>query len=292
MKTFLLPVDFSDNTMSLVKYAFYLAGSEKTHFYLFHIYPDQFIVPDSSLPVGVDSDAFFSAGFGFVESLREQAETNMEKLKKAIFELAEKEAGANIEVSHRLSGGDPDWAVQSICEEIKPDLIVMGTEGEGKKGFLEGSIAESVMAATKVPVVAVPVASNRDHIHHVMYATNFDGPDVSAIRKAFALLKHAQLRIHVVHFLFDEKDEEQKVQMDKLEKIFADQRRSGTMSFHLVQASDKRDVLPAFADAYQIDLVAFLSHKTGFFRNLFSTRIRKKDFFKLGIPLLALHGEA
>ena len=40
-----------------------------------------------------------------------------------------------------LQGGDPRWEITETCKELEPDLVIMGTRGMGKKGFLEGSMA-------------------------------------------------------------------------------------------------------------------------------------------------------
>ncbi len=41
-----------------------------------------------------------------------------------------------------VEGGDPGWEIASVCKDIEATLIVMGTQGTGKKGILEGSMAK------------------------------------------------------------------------------------------------------------------------------------------------------
>ncbi len=285
MKTFLLPVDFSENTLTTCKHAIYLAGQEKTRLFLFHIYPDQIIVPDSSFPIGIDNDAFFNVEF--IETLRKQAEENMVKLNADVLDLIKTMGYANMEVSHLVTGGDPEWEIREICKKINPDLIVMGTEGEGKKGFLEGSMAESIMTRVKIPVVAVPGSFKKDRIQQIMYATNFSNMDIASINNVFNLFEKIEIIVHVVHFQFDEKSGKNSVLLGELEQAL--KKRMGKITFNLIQASDKKDVLDIFTQKYQIDMIAFLSHKRNFFQNLFAHKISKKDFFKLELPMLALH---
>jgi len=287
MKTILLPVDFSANTLATCKYAIYLAGQEKTRLFLFHIYPDQIIVPDSSFPVGIDNDTLFNVEF--IETLRKQAEESMIKLKDEILNLIKQETYANIEVNYLVTGGDPEWEIRAICEEINPELIVMGTEGEGKKGILEGSMAENIMTRAKIPVVAVPESFKKDQIQNIMYATNFSNMDIASINKVFALLKEMDIFVHVVHFQFDEKNEKSRVLMDEIEQAFNKEKITGKITFNLIRANDKTDILEVFTKKHQIDMISFLSHKRNFFQNLFSPKISKKDFFKLDLPMLALH---
>ena len=287
MKTILLPVDFSTNTLATCKHAIYLAGQAKTKLFLFHIYPDQIIVPDSSFPVGIDNDTMFNVEF--IETLRKQAEESMIKLKDEILDLIKQETYANIEVNYLVTGGDPEWEIRAICEEINPELIVMGTEGEGKKGILEGSMAENIMTRAKIPVVAVPESFKKDQIQNIMYATNFSNMDIASINKVFALLKEMDIFVHVVHFQFDEKNEKSRVLMDEIEQAFNKEKITGKITFNLIRANDKTDILEVFTKKHQIDMISFLSHKRNFFQNLFSPKISKKDFFKLDLPMLALH---
>ena len=287
MKTFLIPVDFSENTLPTCKRAIYLTGQQKAKLFLFHIYPDQIIVPDSSLPVGIDNDAFLNVEF--IATLRKQAKENMLNLITEIEALIKTMGYANIEVSHLVTGGDPEWEIRSICEEINPNLIVMGTEGEGKKGGLEGSMAENIMNRAKIPVIAVPVSFQKEQLQHIMYATNFSNMDIASINKVFSLLEKMKVIVHVVHFQFNDKDEKSTILMNELEQAFDKEKLLGKITFSLIHASNKTDMLDAFTKKFQIDMVAFLSHKRNFFQNLFSHKISKKDFFKLGLPMLALH---
>jgi len=287
MKTFLLPVDFSQNTLAVCKHAIYLSGKKKTRLFLFHIYPDQIIVPDSSFPVGVDNDAFLN--IEFIETLRVQAEENILKLKTEITELCDAEGYANIEVSHLITGGDPEWEIRNICDDIHPELIVIGTEGEGNKGILEGSMAESIMNRTKIPVIAVPGTFKKERLRNIMYATNFSNMDIETLNKIFMLLDQMEIVVHVTHFQFDEKGEKSKVLMEELAQAFEKDRLAGKITFNVIPASDKKNVLQAFTEKYEIDLIAFLSHKRNFFKSLISSKINKKDFFKLRLPMMAMH---
>ena len=287
MKTFLIPVDFSENTLPTCKRAIYLTGQQKTKLFLFHIYPDQIIVPDSSFPVGIDNDAFLNVEF--IETLRKQAEENMLSLKAETKALIKTLGYANIEINYLVTGGDPEWEIRSICEEINPDLIIMGTEGEGKKGILEGSMAENIMNRAKIPVIAVPASFKKEDIQHIMYATNFSNMDIASINKVFNLFENMNILVHVVHFQFEEKEEKSIILMNELEQAFDKAKLAGKITFSFIHASDKTDVLDTFTQKFQIDMIAFLSHKRNFFQNLFSHKISKKDFFKLGLPMLALH---
>ena len=61
-----------------------------------------------------------------------------------------------IEVEHRLLEGDPVTAILQVADDLKCDLIVMGTHGRTGLGrLLIGSVAEQVLRNAKCPVLAM-----------------------------------------------------------------------------------------------------------------------------------------
>jgi len=289
MKRFLVPIDFSDNSMPVCKYAIQLAGSVKIELHLFHIFPDQIMVPDSSFPTGIDSDAFMNTEF--ISGLRSHAEANMKDFRKEIqTEISEKGLD-NIKLKTLVTGGDPEWEINAICEEIKPFLIVMGTRGEGEKGFLEGSMAEKIMIKSAVPVIAVPASHNKLHLKNILYASDFNQVDPLKIEKIFSILSHFKIVVHVVHFQLSDKTDQDIEKMNELKSFFKTEFKNRDVHFHLITSESKMNTLDEFTKSHSIDLIAFISHKSHFFKNLFSNKITKKDFFKLELPMMAMHEE-
>jgi len=65
--------------------------------------------------------------------------------------------GPNVAITHRMvEGGDPVNAILDVANEVKPDLIVIGTHGRsGLSRLLMGSVAEAVMRSATCPVLTV-----------------------------------------------------------------------------------------------------------------------------------------
>jgi nucleotide-binding universal stress UspA family protein len=56
----------------------------------------------------------------------------------------------------RHAVGDPAEQIVAEVQRLQPDLLVMGTHGHSAlKGFVMGSVASKVVAATQVPVLLV-----------------------------------------------------------------------------------------------------------------------------------------
>ncbi len=287
MKTILIPVDFSEGSLHSCKYAMNLTANQKVIFHLFHIYNDQVMIPDAGFNEDMNTDVFFNSDI--ILAMKEQAEQQMAVLKKEVETLI-KSSGQEITVTTSLQGGDPRWEITETCEELHPDMLIMGTRGIGKKGFLEGSMAAKIMAKVPVPVLAVPENYTGFRLRNIMFPTHFNKLDIYTLQKLFALLSHLDFKIHVCHFHLDKKNQEAGILMEELEKAFEIENRKGKIRFALVEATDKTEALKTFAKDNKIDMVTFLPEKGYLIKHLFSShRLRKKDFFKLDLPMLAMH---
>jgi nucleotide-binding universal stress UspA family protein len=275
--------------MPVCNYAIQLAGIEKGELYLFHIFPDQIMVPDSSFPAGIDSDAFLNTEI--IGGIRDQAEIKMKEFRNDLQAKIEKENRENIKLKTMVTGGDAEWEINAVCQEIEPYMIVMGTRGEGKKGFLEGSMAKKIMTEAKIPVLAVPESYSKFHLKNVLYATDFSEVDALKIEKLFSILLQFKIAVHVVHFQLSGKNEDDEVKMTGLKSLFVNEFINRNVHFHLISSESKMEALQEFTQKHSIDLIAFISHKSNFFKNLFRNKVSKKDFFKLDLPMLAMHEE-
>jgi nucleotide-binding universal stress UspA family protein len=227
----------------------------------------------------------------YISGIREQSEAKMKLFRKDLQTKLDKEKIENIKLKSLVTGGDPEWEINAVCEEIKPFMIIMGTRGEGKKGFLEGSMAEKIMTKATIPVLAVPESHTKSDLKNILYATDFSQVDALKIEKLFSIFMHFKIAVHAVHFQLSGKTENVEEKMNGLKSLFKSEFKDRNVHFHLITAESKMDSLEEFTKKHSIDLIAFISHKSNFFKNLFSNKITKKDFFKLDLPMMAMHEE-
>jgi hypothetical protein len=93
----------------------------------------------------------------------------------------------------------------------------------------------------------------------------------------------------VVHFVLDGEKENKAEAMKELKEAFSYNKKPNPLHFYSVDTTDKNDALKTFVEQENIDIIAFITHKTNLFKSLFSNKLSKKDFFKLGLPMLAMH---
>jgi len=288
MKTLLIPVDFSKSSINSCKYAFDFVGKDEATVHLFHIYNDQVLIPDSSFTGdGIETDSFFNTDI--IQSLKQQAESEMEALKLELKKIIENKK-LNIKLKHTILGGDPRWEIAETIEELKPHLVIMGTEGKGGKRFLQGRMAEKIMNKSTVPVLAVPENFNEFSIKNVLYTTNFNPMDVEALQLLFKILANHKVTVQVCHFMREKEKESANQMMKKLSKEFTEEEKSGKINFNLFQTEHEKEALINFSKEHQTKLVSFLPGKKHLLKDLFSAqKLRKKDLFSLGLPLMAIH---
>ena len=200
MKTILLPVDFSDNSVSTYKYAINLAGTNTpTLLHFHHSYNDQIAAPDPGISSGFDNESFLN--MQLIEEFRKQSLSNMNKLISTVKSYLAENNITNFSIESSVDGGDPDWEILSISKEIKPEIIIMGTQGAGKKEIFEGSVAKKIMNKAKVPVIAIPIGSHYlDREINIMYPCNNREKDFMKINLLFTIFRNIPIKIHVVHF--------------------------------------------------------------------------------------------
>lgn len=288
MKKILVPIDFSENTERSCQYALQIGKKFGSEIRLFHSYFDQIIVSDSSFPTGVDTDTMLNEQL--LRDIEQRAKEDIVNLQSELIEQLKKENIHNVKIVYTLKGGDPESEIVDECEDYRPDLVVMGSSGRGRKSILTGSVSKKVMRNADVPVLAIPENYTYKGIKNVMYMTDFGGPDRELLNKLMKLLKDFDVHIHCIHLNVHDKrraDNEQKMQ--SIKSHFSAEAEKGMISCNLIGSKDISEDIENFVKENSIDLIAFLSHKRNVFQRLFTSKITKKDLFQADIPLLAFH---
>lgn len=141
----LVPVDFSEQSRSALRYAVMLAQRFGAHIDVLHVW---------EMPHFAGMDLMLQAPVVDSEPLehyvREQAAREMSDF------LAEENIRDDIHVRQRIEAGDVDVTIIKLAETEGYDLIVMGTHGRtGLAHLLMGSVAEKIIRYAPCPVLTV-----------------------------------------------------------------------------------------------------------------------------------------
>ena len=262
----ILATDFSKENQMLVPYALDLLKSTGGSIVLFHAYMDHFEVIDA----------------------KTHAEQSMKESIDYLNGEIAKQGIADVEITPMLVDGYPEEELLRVTREIQPDLVLTGTRGRGRKGFLEGSLSKSLMSRSPVPLLAIHEEYQYKPNNEVLYVTNFDRSDAASIAKIFDILKPYQLHLHVVSFVMDGDPAKAAKSMKALEETLKYMNLNGEICYKLVYNSSPRDAMKAYCMENNISLAAFIPHRKHLYHLFFKDKVTKNDFFDLHIPLLVL----
>lgn len=138
-KKILVPVDFSGLSEKAFFAAVDLAKELNASLHVVHI-------------VQIHSTNIPESGMVHFEELQKKEEANAKtKLDKYI-----ENNGGGLDISTTILHGDPAAQINKTVKETGADMIIMGTHGRtGMAHLLMGSVAESVLRNSKVPVMCI-----------------------------------------------------------------------------------------------------------------------------------------
>lgn len=134
-----------DLNIKLLQYGVYLAAQENAELHLVTVW---------NLPVGKRSLQTLSD-----EELYELQEITRKryhrKLEKVMIDVGVQENNPDLPVQEHILKGRPSIEIQRLANLLNVDLIVMGTLGNHKKGFLIGNTAENILNSIYCSILAV-----------------------------------------------------------------------------------------------------------------------------------------
>ena len=140
IRRILVPVDFSEHAEAVVDWAAHLAEEHGSQIVLLHVY---------HLPVEFRQveGAYLPADFW--TSMKDAA-------KDELTQYGERLRERGLDVKEVTREGYPATAIEEEIEEIKADLVIIGSRGRtGLAHLLLGSIAERVVQKARCPVLTV-----------------------------------------------------------------------------------------------------------------------------------------
>lgn len=287
MKKIVVPVDFSENTECACNYAIHFAEKEETEIVLFHAYMYPIATADMTDDV-VDSSTLVTPEI--MDSIERSAKAGMKRLKDKLEKKLKDENIKTIQLKTKVTNGMAEYEIIDLCDNYHPDMVIMSSSGQGhKSGRLLGSIALKILEHATIPVLTLPDNTEYQKIRNVLYITDFDESDITAVENLVNILDPFKVKIHCLHVEHSKKDLIDNMLMDYLKEHFEDEFKKGTMFFEIVQDKDVLKAVEEYIDDKEIDLVALLHHKRGLLSHLFRPNMAKKIFYHTGQPLLTFH---
>lgn len=273
--TFLIPTDFSNNSIVATKYAQGLAKQLNADIHILHTYR-AFVTAFQNQKVN-EADA---------NRAKSEAETAMNKFLTKV-----EEQGQTVMTSSIVEGDLVD--VIRDYESVNPvTLIVMGTHGSSvpRKDIL-GSYTYDVAKNIKIPLLVVPENNEGFKIDNVVFFTDYQKLDNKVFEIFKDLLKSKNVTCTMVHITDGIYDEEFK----KLENWTSNFTNTAgdhiALESKLVLNKEKLNVVNEIIDELQAELCLLtIIERQSFFERLFSKSLARKIILNPKVPVLLNFG--
>ena len=278
MKRILFPTDFSEASKNAFVYALKLADAINAEVITLHAYE----LP--ALNVGRLPHTIKEV----YDTIELENFDNFKGLIPALREIAEKHQLGHVKLTNVLKHGDIIYSIKNVVKEENIDYVVMGTKGaSGLKETFLGSNTGSVITEVEAIVIGVPEQSEYTGIHNIVFTTRYREKDLKAIKILIPLAKLFESKIHCVYIKTKTSDVNPVVIEDWKFLL-----KGENVIFHTVENENIKDSILNFIDSYDVDMLAMLNYKRGFFEELFKQSLTQKLSYHVKVPILALHENA
>jgi nucleotide-binding universal stress UspA family protein len=282
MKKILVPVDFSSHTGISCTYAAEMAAVTGAEVVLFHSFFEHIYFSDGGFATGFETGIMLTEDI--IRTIYKEKQKGLQEIKSEL----EKKASNPLSVNTIIESGEPQVQIALAVEKQQPDLIVMGSAGLGRKGFLSGSVCKHLIGIAGIPVLAIPDILNYKGMENILYVTELESGDVSALKGLSTLLSGFSPKLHCVHLDVGQKDKDSEAVMDRLRKDPELSVHLKKIDFKVIVCDSPKECLRNYIDAHHIQLIAFIPHRRNFFRIFSRQDLTKEDLFMTGLPILAI----
>jgi nucleotide-binding universal stress UspA family protein len=288
-KKILLPIGFTEYSLRAFDFAASIAKYSGAEIHMMHVYPE---------PVA-EAVPFTTDGMEVVASMEKFSAQQQEDMKKKVMKLCVdfrkrlKELNINnVSIDYSVHQGIIDDQIRKKDEAYKPDLIILGTKGHGKKNndFI-GRVTEQIIETTEVPVLTIPEYAREKNMHNanVLFATNFDETDTASLKILSGLLDPFDITIYCLHIGDDDIRHVVEAKMNKLKKVLVENNKAENVVFDIIPSDNTLEAMQDYIMKKEINLIALTMHKYDIITGLFRPNMTKKILFHTNIPVFIFH---
>jgi nucleotide-binding universal stress UspA family protein len=287
IRRILVPVDFSSLSLHACRFAISLAQKYKAEVKLLHVFynPAIDITP---------YDEHYSYQVKLSNNLREiekNARVSMVKLEQKLRSWCDHDKIKDVKISAGFGNGEAADEILAYSRKYRPAIIVMGTRGLTKGTHPLGRVTTKISENATVPVLALPDGSVSKvlELKNLLYATDFDPSDYSALNRLLNMLSPLDIKLHCVHVSVGFKKPWDNVKMDELMQHLAHEYADKHLVFEVIVSDNIVHGIESYIRNNSIDAIAVISHKRSTLEKMFAPSITKKIFSETGKPLFVFH---
>lgn len=273
MKTILVPVDFSAVAENAARFACHLANFYGADVWLYHAYEVPITLYDYAFPV-FDTTEMQSAAEHDLEELKERLQNTVSPV-PIIYTRAE----MNV-----LQDG-----LEGLCDEIKPDLVVMGLTGKTQlTKLIVGSNTIKAINGLTYPVLVIPPQGKFEPIQKIGFACDYkkvrETTPVALLKK---FVKDFDADLHVLNIDYNNKSFEPETIQENIHlyEMLEDIKPAN----HNIESMDVTEGINSFAAKTGIDWIMVIPKRHDLIHRIFGRSQTKDLLYHTHMPVLCIH---
>jgi len=267
MKRILHATDYSKNAIPALRYAYNLCEKLDASLFVIHVF--------DSLPLGLDGEKDNKHLSMLTEFCEKHYDGNIEELDISFDAIEDKS------IVH---------AILKKSYSLHADLIISGTKSEKViKELLLANKVKKLIEKAPCPVLTVPKEQNEHKIDTIVYASDFEENDISAIYDLVSIAKPYDATIKIVHISSKEDDEGVK-KIEWFTTLLNDKVKYNKIDVEIIYSQHIFDSLKAYLEKEDADMVTMLERNSkGIMNKLFHIDLVKKMETLGDIPLMSFN---
>lgn len=274
-KSVLIAIDFSKNSFHSAYYGGILAKQMNAKITFLNLYTIP-IVSEYNLPSEIEN---------LITASKIDAQQRMDSF---VQNFVETTRIPNVQIESMIDYGFVAEKIVEISESIHADMIVMGSKGiTNAFDRWIGSIAQKVKNLAECPVWVVPEHASLVYPKEVLYAADFNGDEIEAVKKILEITKPLDAKCDVVHVHNSAEpniDEEIEAMVSYLEDTFEHEK----VKFATIKSDDIIDGLEKYLKIYKPNVLAMATHDKAFLDKLFLKSVSKHFLQEAKLPMLCI----
>lgn len=273
MRSIIVPVDFSADSVNAAYYALEFARKIKASLILLYVY--QYPVPFSEVPFPTET----------VNEVIEDAGKSMVELKELLRGSAE-----GVKIYSEIREGYLISEISNYCKSVHPYAIVMGTHGAGAmERELFGSNTIAAMKYLTWPLIIVPKGKKFSDIKSIGLACDLKNITKTVhADKIKKMVTDFNAKLHIVHV---NTDKNKIISSEKIEgsEWLRDLLADVQPEFHFLYNENVNEGVNAFVEKNKPDLLILIPKKHNLLENIIHRSQTKQTALHTNIPIVTIH---
>lgn len=273
MKTIIVPVDFSTTSTNATEFAGNLAAFYGAEVWLYHAF---------QIPIALSEFAYALLD---VPEMKKAAEHELELLKAQTLHKLSR----NIIINTRAEMSALQFGLNNFCNELKPDIVVMGLSGKNTlTRLIVGSNTIRTVYDLSYPVLVVPPKAEFIPVRKIGFACDYrlvgTTTPVTLLKKIVADF-HAEL--HVLNV--DNNDSHPPPGKELENSLLNELLRNAKAEFHSIESAELTEGINWFVNRSNLDWLVVIPKKHKLLEKIFKRSHTKELVYHTHIPILCIH---